>query len=217
MTTVQNKIQIFPTVVPNSLADVLTIQEAYEGMGVRLHIDISDGVFAKGGKWNMPSELPQEFLDNQKFEVHLMVADPEAEAERWLPCKPERVIFHHEACDHAVSLAEKILVHNSTPVVALNFETPISILEDIYPDVTNFQLMAIEKLGKQGAPFNTDIFKKISSCKESFPDAILSIDGGVNLSNAHDLVLCGASQLCVGSALSKSADSSAEYKKFLAL
>ncbi len=208
----QNKTEIYPTVVPNSLADVLALQKIYAGTGATIHIDISDGVFAKGGKWNKPEELPEGL----KFEVHLMVTNPEEEAGRWFGAKPERIIFHHESCKHAVSLAEKIIDHAITPAVALNLETAVSDLEDVYPDAMNFHLMSIEHIGKQGYTFNSLVYKKISSCKELFPDAILSVDGGVNAENAGDLVLCGASKLCVGSALSKSKDPKAEYKKFLA-
>lgn len=206
----KQKIEIVPTVVPNSLEDILAAQKVYEGTDAILHIDISDGVFAQGGKWNKPEELPEGL----KFEVHLMVANPEEETDRWLESKPERIIFHHEPCKHAVSLAEKIIDHAITPAVALNLETPVSDLEDVYPDAMNFHLMSITHIGKQGEKFNTEVYKKISSCKELFPDAILSVDGGVTMENANDLILCGASKLCVGSALSKSKDPKAEYKKF---
>jgi len=208
----RSKTEIHPTVVPDSLADILDIQEMYAGTGATIHIDISDGIFAKGGTWNNPKELPEGL----KFEVHLMVAEPEEEVERWLSAKPERIIFHHEPCKHAVSLAEKIIDAGITPAVALNLETPTSDLEDVYPDTMNFHLMSIETLGAQGAKFSADVYKKISSCKELFPDAIISVDGGVSEANASDLALRGASKLCVGSALSKSKDPKAEYKKFLA-
>ena len=209
---IQNKTEILPTVVPDTIDDILSMQALYAGTGATIHIDISDGIFATGGKWNKPEELPEGL----KFEVHLMVANPDEDSEAWLARNPVRVIFHHEACQHAVSLAEKIIDAKSIPAVAINLETPITDLEDIYPDATNFRLMAIETLGAQGAKFMPDVYKKISSCKELFPDAILSIDGGVSEGNAKDLVLCGASKLCVGSALSRTKDPKAEYKKFLA-
>jgi len=208
----QSNVEVHPTVVPNTLADVLEMGRIYADTSATIHIDISDDVFATGGLWNSPQELPKGF----KFEVHLMVANPEEEVARWFDAKPERIIFHHETCKHAVSLAEKIIDRNSIPAVALNLETPTSMLEDVYPDAMNFHLMSIAHLGKQGAEFSSTVYQKISSCKELFPDAILSVDGGVHEGNAKDLVLCGASKLCVGSALAKAKDPRAEYKKFLA-
>lgn len=217
MSTANNKTEILPTVVPNALQDILAVSGQYKGTEATLHLDISDGTFAMGGKWNKPEELSKDFLSSQKFEVHLMVANPEEEAARWLPLAPVRIIFHHEACKHAVSLAEKIIEGNSIPAVALKLETPTTVLEDVYPDATNFHLMSVNKLGKQGEELDAHVYKKISSCKELFPDAIISVDGGVTEANAKDLVLCGASKLCVGAALAKSKDPGAAYKNLLSV
>lgn len=192
-------IQIIPTVVPQSVDDIAALFHLYSGLADWIHIDISDGIFGNGMTWNNPEELANKKFGN--FEVHLMVSDPEVEAERWSKVEPGRLIFHVESIEHPLTLVEVLKSKNIEPVAALNLDTPCEALEGLVPDVQSFQLMSISKIGKQGESFQSEVFKKISSCKELFPDGILSIDGGVNLSNAHDLVLCGASRLCVGSAL----------------
>ena len=62
-------------------------------------------------------------------------------------------------------------------------------------------LMSIDKIGEQGNKFDEKIFEKIKDLKEKFPETIISIDGGVNLENAPELVEAGVQRLVIGSAI----------------
>jgi pentose-5-phosphate-3-epimerase len=63
------------------------------------------------------------------------------------------------------------------------------------------QCMGIEKIGFQAQPFDARVLENIKKIKEMYPSILVSVDGGVNLNTAAQLVEAGADRLVVGSAL----------------
>jgi pentose-5-phosphate-3-epimerase len=63
------------------------------------------------------------------------------------------------------------------------------------------QLMGIENIGYQGQSFDPRVLDQVKHAREIKPDAIISIDGGVNLETARELALAGANRLVSGSTI----------------
>ena len=63
------------------------------------------------------------------------------------------------------------------------------------------QCMGIEKIGFQAQPYDARVLENIKKIKEMYPSVLVSVDGGVNLHTAAQLVEAGADRLVVGSAL----------------
>ena len=148
---------------------------------------------------------------NSEFEVHLMLEEPESVLGRWIDRGARRVVVH--------SLSEEVLMHQHMAEIGLGvlLDTP---LRDVFPlvgTVDYLHLMSIAEIGEQGHPFDKRIFDRIRSVKENFPEAVIAVDGGVNLENALKLLELGANRLIVGSAIYESEDPEAEYEKFLEL
>ena len=98
--------------------------------------------------------------------------------------------------------------------LVLKLETPIEVLEHLAKPPRFIQLMSIDHVGGYGAPFNDAVYPRIEYVRRKFPHATLSIDGGVNLDNAPQLIAAGADQLVVGSAIWKSGDIGGSIRQF---
>src|ERR1019366_10613197 len=79
--------------------------------------------------------------------------------------------------------------------MGISMHTPNALLDEYLTTNTEgrtladfVQFMGIEKIGYQGQHFDPEVLDKIGDLREKFPDAIISVDGGVNFENAHDLV-----------------------------
>jgi ribulose-phosphate 3-epimerase len=56
-------------------------------------------------------------------------------------------------------------------------------------------------VGFQHQAFDDKVIERVKAVKEAFPDLPISVDGGVSLDNAADLIDAGADRLIVGSAI----------------
>jgi ribulose-phosphate 3-epimerase len=63
------------------------------------------------------------------------------------------------------------------------------------------QLMGIDNVGFQHQAFDEKVLGKIKEVRIKFPGLPISIDGGVSLETAPELIAAGADRLVVGSAI----------------
>ncbi len=61
--------------------------------------------------------------------------------------------------------------------------------------------MGIAHIGYQGEPFDERVIDKIREFHNAHPEIMISVDGGVTLDNAPDLVAVGVKRLVSGSAI----------------
>jgi len=143
------------------------------------------------------------------FEAHLMVKNPDAILDLWVDRGAKRIIIH-KLTDKAFELRNVVEIG-----LALEFHIPI---EDVLPHAHRadfVQLMAISKIGGQGQAFERGIFDRIEELGKSFPEVIISVDGGVRIDNADDLILAGVDRLVVGSAIFASEEPLETLERFL--
>jgi ribulose-phosphate 3-epimerase len=93
--------------------------------------------------------------------------------------------------------------------VALNPHTPVQSLEDIIHDIDLVCVMAVNP-GFGGQKFIEHTYRKVARLKEmilsSGSNALIEIDGGVNLTNAPALRSAGADVLVAGNFVFSSAN-----------
>jgi ribulose-phosphate 3-epimerase len=150
------------------------------------------------------------------FEAHLMLKDPETVYADWIRAGAERVIAHYEAFDSdeaCSSFFQKFIEHfqadESLKVevgLAVEFDTPIQKVLDHVLECDFIHLMSIREIGAQGRAFEEGIFDKIAELRNSYPETIISVDGGISVENAGRLVEAGVERLCVGSAIWQAED-----------
>ena len=204
-----------------------------------IQIDISDGRFTKNTTWPLLNtedkdftkiireEEPFPFSEEIEFEVHLMVGRPDLYIQNWISAGAKRIIVHFESfsgIDKAVEFAEDFKSkYGSTGYasveqgLALNMSTSLDIVADLKEQIDFVQLMSIDKLGFHGAVYNPSVLERIAEIRSRFSDLVISVDGGISLENAKDIIYAGATRLIVGGAIFQSEDIAGTIKQLQAL
>ena len=208
-------IEIIPTVVPASVADIEAAAARYSQFAKTLHVDITDGVFAPNTTWMPSGELLQIGM---QWEAHLMVSDPHAVGLASLTAGASRVIGHIEAAKDVAAMFAAWKAAGAQEVgLGVLFTTAIESLDPYVDSCDVAQMMSIAKIGVQGIPYEPSAPARIASLHAKHPELLIADDGGVGSSNIMDLARAGVRRFCAGSSLSKPADPAAAYRELLAL
>lgn len=116
---------------------------------------------------------------------------------------------HYEACTHLHRVVQQIKDAGMRAGVTLNPSTPVSMLTDIISDVDMVLLMSVNP-GFGGQKFIPHTLTKVRELRElidrSGSQALIEVDGGVNLETGSQLVEVGADVLVAGNAVFKAPD-----------
>jgi len=220
-------IEVIPAVLSQNYEDMKNKIALVRGIVPVVQIDLCDGVFVKNKTWPfatggaddiyfqriMNEEQGMPFWEDIDFELDLMVSDAISNFDIYTKLSPKRIVFHVEAIsdlNEFKNFLEGIDVYIRDTIeigIAINVDTEINeqILSLVnYVDFV--QTMGIAKIGFQGQNFDKRVFGQIKKLKEKYPDLIISVDGGVSLDTAQELVNVGVERLVAGSAILKSID-----------
>ena len=132
----------------------------------------------------------------------MMMKNPEEVVREWMKIGAARVIVHLEDLDvERIEILSSELRLETEVGLALNLDTPIEKLEEHIHHFDFIHLMSIDERGAQGRMFDEKIFDKLKELQAKHLEIPISIDGGVNLQNAEELIHLGADRLVVGSAI----------------
>jgi len=220
----------------NNVEDLREKMSQVSDLVSMVQIDVLDGDFVVDKSWpylstnqdgdfaNILSEdIAFPFWDRLDFEVDMMVENPEAKIPDWIKVGASRIIVHVESTDNLDDLVKNFrkdfpLGEESLASVelglALEIDTPSSVLESVVNELDFVQCMGIAEIGRQGVPFDERVFDKIAELKDLYPDLLISVDGGVSLENAGQLLSVGASRLVSGSAIFESKNISETIRMF---
>lgn len=174
-----------------------------EAAGVdALHFDVMDGVFVP----NL-GVGPQVYQAVRRHctlpcDVHLMVSQPAAviplyEGAEWM-------IVHAEADPrHTRWLLDEIRRRGSRPGLALNPATPPSALEGVIDQLELVLIMTVNP-GFAGQPFIPAMVDKVAAVRALLnghgrPDALICVDGNINVATVPALAAAGAGMFVGGS------------------
>jgi ribulose-phosphate 3-epimerase len=223
--------EIIPAIMPVSFDDLKEKAEKVSGIVGLAQIDIMDGVFVASRSWpytdgGVEGEVHFKALSTQDeglpewedldYEIDLMISEPEKHIDEWLPLGASRLIFHIEAVKnidmffgHDIFRPEARSIGTTKVIelgLAINPDTPLESILPYMSKIDFVQCMGIAKIGYQGQPFDEGVLKHIHTLRLKFPDMPISVDGGVSLKTAHDLVGAGATRLVAGSAIFGASD-----------
>lgn len=174
-----------------------------------LHIDVMDGRFVPNISFGFPIMKTIKEHSKKINDVHLMIVEPEKYLEEFINQGADYVSVHYEACIHLHRTIKLIQSKGAKAGVVLNPSTPVSVLEDIIKDVDLVLLMSVNP-GFGGQKFIENTYNKIARLKELIlskdASALIQVDGGVNVENAHRLFDAGANCLVAGNAVFSSED-----------
>ena len=169
-----------------------------------LHVDVMDGRFVPNISFGFPVMQAVKEHSKKFVDVHLMIVEPEKYVEEFVKQGADLVSVHYEACTHLHRTIQLIQNAGAKAGVVLNPSTPVLMLEDIIGDVDLVLLMSVNP-GFGGQKFIENTYKKIAETKDLIlsnnSTALIEVDGGVNLDNAHKLFEAGADVLVAGNAV----------------
>lgn len=212
-------IEIVPTVVPESLEDIVRTVREYSAFAKTLHVDVADGVFAPNTTW-MP-KAGDTLPSGMKYEIHMMVANPLETGLLYAAAGAHSLIGHAEAFKTAENTARAFADWKAAGVTGVQtaalFQTSLDELAPYVPISDYILLMTIASIGVQGIPFEEEGIERVRRFKAMHPEANIAVDGGVSEKNIARLAKSGATNFCVGSAISKSGDPVLAYRNLLSV
>lgn len=174
-----------------------------------LHIDVMDGVFVPNISFGFPVLEYVNALCKKPLDVHLMITDPGKFIKEVKGIGAHMMNVHYEACTHLHRTVQQIKEAGMKAGVTLNPATPVCMLEDIIRDVDMVLLMSVNP-GFGGQKFIENSVEKTAALKELIlrknSQALIEVDGGVNLETGKRLVEVGADILVAGNYVFKSED-----------
>lgn len=174
-----------------------------------LHIDIMDGVFVPNISFGFPVLEYVAQLSKKPLDVHLMIVQPEKFVNEVKALGAMMMNVHYEACPHLHRVVQQIKDAGMKAAVTLNPATPVALLEDIIQDIDMVLLMSVNPGfgGQKFIPHTLDKIKELRALIErTGSQALIEVDGGVNLETGKLLVDAGADVLVAGSAVFKAPD-----------
>lgn len=165
------------------------------------HIDIMDGAFVPNISFGFPVLKAIQKHAKKPLDVHLMIVDPDRYTQLFKDAGADVLTVHIEACAHLHRSIQNIKALGMKAGVALNPHTSIHLLQDIIADVDLVCLMSVNP-GFGGQKFIENTYSKVSALKklitEKNSNALIEIDGGVDLNNYKKLLEAGADVLVAG-------------------
>ena len=180
------------------------VRAATEGGADYIHIDVMDGHFVPNitlgpvviGAIRKYSPLP--------FDVHLMIRAPEKYIEQFVHAGANLITVHVEECAHLHRVIEQIQALGAKAGVAINPHTPLTMLEEILPYISEVNVMTVNP-GFGGQTFIESMLPKIARLRNMADaqnsDLDIEVDGGVDQHTAPRCVRSGANVLIAGTSV----------------
>ncbi|MFZ1987889.1 MAG: hypothetical protein WAV21_02560 [Minisyncoccia bacterium] len=232
---------VVPAILPSSRLDLEEKLQRLSGLTDFVQIDVVDGRFATPPTWPYSEgvEGANTFLSEAengttlpgwgefKFDIDLMVSDPDRVMGGWISEGASRITVHAESSHFLSKAVDEIEMHYGHGKdfavdllsfgLALNIGTDLALIEPFISHIEYVQFMGIRAIGRQGEPFDMHVLERVKTFRKKHPDIQIQVDGGVSLVTAPPLLDAGVDRLVVGSALWKAPDLKAELEKFNAL
>lgn len=184
------------------------------------HLDVMDGVFVPNISFGFPVMQAMAKHATKPLDVHLMIVQPEKFIKEVKALGARVMNVHYEACIHLHRVIQAIKAEGMMAGVTLNPHTPVSVLEEIAPELDLVMLMSVNP-GFGGQKFIPSMVEKTRKLRELLKrtgsKALIEIDGGVNRETGKLLVEAGADVLVAGSAVFGAPDPVAEVAALKAL
>ena len=174
-----------------------------------IHLDIMDGVFVPNISFGFPVLKHVSRLTHKPLDVHLMIVQPEKFIPEVKALGTHVMNVHYEVCPHLHRVVQQIRDAGMQPAVTINPATPVSLLKDIVGELYMVLVMGVNP-GFGGQKFIEHTVDKVRELRELLnqtgSEALIEVDGGVNLETGARLVEAGADILVAGNAVFSAPD-----------
>ncbi len=237
--------EIIPAILEKNFGEIKNKLAFLRGKAKCVQIDFCDGMFVRNQTWPfatgsfgdydfqkiLSEEEGMPYWEDFDFEFDLMVRDAMENFDIYMKLGPKRMIFHLEGqknaneFEHFLEGLDMYVRDNVEIGLAINpnddlseafhFANPVA--SRLVNKVDFIQCMGIDNVGFQGQKFNEKVIENVKYLKTNLPGIVISVDGGVDLENAEELLKAGADRIMIGSSLWKSGDIIGTLRNFQSL
>ena len=177
------------------------IRSLNDGGCDEIHFDVMDGTFVPNITFGAPVLEWIRPLTSLPIDIHMMVQEPGRFVDDFARAGADYFTVHVEACTHLHATVQSIKAAGMKVGVALNPGTPVSVLDEILPDIDRVLVMTVNP-GFGGQQFIAGQLAKIAAIADRLPWGVdIAVDGGVKVETAPRCVEAGASLLISGTGI----------------
>lgn len=206
-------VDISPSITATYAEEYSRQIERVSMFATRIHIDISDGIFA-------PVKLVEAdqiwWPGGIRADIHIMYRRPIEIMDEIIALSPQLVIVHAEAEGDFMILAKRLHFHGIEAGIALLPKTPVS---EILPgiDLIDHILLFSGDLGHYGGVANLHILDKVKEIRKYNSRVEIGWDGGVLPENIKQIADGGVEVITSGGFIQKAKNPSQAYDTLKAL
>jgi ribulose-phosphate 3-epimerase len=199
------KIELVPSILSSDFAQLgAQAEQAIEGGGSVLHVDVMDGHFVPNLTVGPPVVQSLRKVIQVPMDCHLMIENPDLFIPEFAEAGADWISVHQEACVHLDRTLHLISSHGCRPGVVINPSTPVETLTEVLDLVHHVLVMSVNP-GFGGQKFIPNSLNKIAALARMRAERKLEfrieVDGGVDLTTVGDVVKAGAELLVAGNAV----------------
>jgi len=197
--------RIAPSILSADFARLADEVANVEAAGAdQIHVDVMDGHFVPNITIGPPVVAALRRVTRLPLDVHLMIEDPDRYLEAFATAGAAFITVHAEAVTHLHRTLARIRQLGVRAGVAVNPSTPVSHLREVLPEIDVILIMSVNP-GFGGQTFIPRSLMKVEQAHTLLSStghrADIEVDGGVDLTNAADLVSAGATMLVAGASI----------------
>ncbi|MFQ6608577.1 MAG: ribulose-phosphate 3-epimerase [Fidelibacterota bacterium] len=211
--------KVAPSILSADFSNLaLVLEQCEQGGADQVHVDVMDGHFVP----NLTIG-PQVVKDLRKqtslpLDVHLMIEYPQEYISQFVDAGADFITIHAESSGDLQKTLKMIRNAGAKPGITLRPRSSLSLIKPYLSEVDLILAMSVEP-GFGGQGFLPKSLERISSLRrllqaEGSSDGQLSVDGGVKLDNAAEILAAGADILVAGSAIFKTVDPVKTIRQF---
>ena len=210
-------IRICPSILSADLSKLRDNISLVESGGADwIHVDVMDGHFVPNLTFGEPIISALRSLTDLPLDVHLMVEAPERYIEPFAVAGASVFTFHPEATVHIQRHLSTVREYGMRAGLALNPSTPISVVEEIAPELDLLLIMSVNP-GFGGQTYWSGSAEKIKRARQLLDAAgsraALEVDGGVNRQTIVEAFRAGADTFVAGTAVFGALDIAEEIRE----
>jgi ribulose-phosphate 3-epimerase len=174
-----------------------------------IHVDVMDGHFVPNITIGVPVVKSLKRIARVPLDVHLMIEEPDRYIDAFADAGAAMISVHAEVLPHMHRTVHAIKARGVKAGVVINPATPAAALGDIAADVDYVLVMSVNP-GFGGQTFIPRSESKVRAVRALLDaagnDALVEIDGGIDLHTVARVVAAGARMIVAGSAIFNTPD-----------
>ncbi len=169
-----------------------------------IHVDIMDGHFVPNLSFGSGVTADVNAITDQPLDVHLMIERPEQWVDEYISAGADCVIFHVEATDDHVGLAQYLRGKGVRAGFSLR---PGTAIDPYLSDLEYFDLVLVMSVepGFGGQSFMPDQLEKVRTLRKEIDarglSTLIEIDGGIGDRTISQAAEAGCDAFVAGSAI----------------